>query len=299
MLKQKTGPVFISQLLDRHYQAKVLFSADIDIPPFDKTIFYQLHLPSVHVASGETSPIRDQWITNEFLAFIQSYDNKQPFFSFLLYDAAHGYCVEQAVRHKFPVKAIGCNRLFFKDSNREDIMNHYKNAVNFVDNEVHKILKTLEKKGLLRNTIVIITGDHGEEFNDNHQGYWGHAGNFTRYQIQTPLILYWPDTLPRVISHQTNHYELVPFLMKHMLGCKNPVSDYSVGDSLLTVTKRPYLLTGSYTNMGIVDKHTITTLLTSGDIIVSDQHARILPEAKKNTSHIKQALVDVRKYYAP
>ncbi|WP_244897234.1 hypothetical protein [Candidatus Coxiella mudrowiae] len=26
---------------------------------------------------------------------------------------------------------------------------------------------------LSKNTIVIITADHGEEFNENHQNYWG------------------------------------------------------------------------------------------------------------------------------
>ena len=297
MLKQKTGPVFIDQLLKQHYQTKILFSADIGIIPFDKTIFYQLKDLSANLVSSETSVIRDQWVTNQFLAFIESDENKQPFFSFLFYDTTHSYCTDQDIKIKHHVKSIGCNRLLLQDINRKDIINHYKNAVNFVDNEVQKILATLEKKGLLQNTIVIITGDHGEEFNDNQQGYWGHGSNFTHYQIQTPLIMYWPNTPPNTVSHQTNHYEIVPFLMKQMLGCKNPTSDYSVGDDLLTTTNRPYLLVGSYSSLGIIDKNTITTLLTSGDTSISDQQARTLPDSMKNDSYIKQALFDMRKYY--
>jgi hypothetical protein len=50
-------------------------------------------------------------------------------------------------------------------------------------------LDLLDKYDIDDNTIVIITADHGQEFNENKLNFWGHNGNFTKYQTQVPLII--------------------------------------------------------------------------------------------------------------
>ena len=50
-----------------------------------------------------------------------------------------------------------------------------------MDDLIGKVINQLKNKGLLENTIIIITGDHGQEFNDNKKGYWEHGGNFSKY----------------------------------------------------------------------------------------------------------------------
>jgi membrane-anchored protein YejM (alkaline phosphatase superfamily) len=39
---------------------------------------------------------------------------------------------------------------------------------------------------------VIVTSDHGEEFNDTGKNYWGHNGNFSPYQVAVPLLVRGP-----------------------------------------------------------------------------------------------------------
>ncbi|XCI75735.1 MAG: sulfatase-like hydrolase/transferase [Flavobacteriales bacterium] len=63
-----------------------------------------------------------------------------------------------------------------------------KNAIHFIDGLIGKILEDMKDKGLLERIVILITGDHSEEFNDNNKNYWYHVGNYTKYQIQTPMI---------------------------------------------------------------------------------------------------------------
>nr|WP_280124279.1 hypothetical protein [Coxiella endosymbiont of Ornithodoros amblus] len=39
-------------------------------------------------------------------------------------------------------------------------------------------MQTLKTHHVLKNTIVIITADHAEEFNKSHQNYWGHTSDY-------------------------------------------------------------------------------------------------------------------------
>jgi hypothetical protein len=49
--------------------------------------------------------------------------------------------------------------------------NLYKNSAYYVDSLVGRIIDDLKRNGRLNNTMVIITGDHGQEFNDNKKNY--------------------------------------------------------------------------------------------------------------------------------
>lgn len=68
----------------------------------------------------------------------------------------------------------------------------YIAEIEYLDKYLGKFLSELEKRGLLANSYVIFTSDHGEEFED-HQGWWH---GFTLYQemLHVPLIIKVPDT---------------------------------------------------------------------------------------------------------
>ncbi len=297
MLQQHQGAAFIHELFKKNYVAKVFYSSDISVPPMHKTIFSEIKDVSTSQSPGKTSVQRDQFVTNQFKEFLHTRNPQQPFFAFLFYDSAHSYCQAEGLTEVFPVKHQFCNRFISNKELMQDAINHYKNGLHFVDNEVQTVLNELKSRGLLDNTIVIITGDHGEEFNDSRQGYWGHGSNYTRYQVQTPLIIRWPGAHPKIFSYNTNHYDIVPTLMQKVLQCTNPVSDYSIGLGLFDKKDRPYILVGSYINMGIVEKNKNITLLTSGNIRIADNQANYLLNAKPDINIIAQALMQMRKYY--
>ncbi len=46
------------------------------------------------------------------------------------------------------------------------IKNRYLNSIAYVDSLMKQMLDSLKEKGLYEKTLIVITGDHGEEFLD-------------------------------------------------------------------------------------------------------------------------------------
>ncbi len=67
----------------------------------------------------------------------------------------------------------------------------YDASISYADEQIDLLLEHLERQGILRNTIVVITSDHGEEF-DEH-GFFLH-GNALYYElVHVPLIIVAPS----------------------------------------------------------------------------------------------------------
>jgi len=298
MLNQHRGPVFIQQLLKENYQLKVLASAELNFPAFDKTVFrdvpdLQIYMP------GNDPVIRDANMTNEFDTFIANRDTQRPFFGFLFYDTVHAFCSADAkYPQPFQPAIAQCNRVLLTN-NTDPIpyINRYKNAVHYVDGLVGKVLQTLKSQHLLKNTIIVVTADHGEEFNDEHLGYWGHASAFDPYQLRTPLIVYWPGMKPETIYYQTSHYDVVPTLMKKALGVTTPISAYSVGRSLFSSHRPPYLIVGSYVDYAILQPSQTTIIYSTNDYGITYPDGHIKPGAKLNPALIRSVYKKLNRYY--
>jgi hypothetical protein len=160
------------------------------------------------------------------------------------------------------------------DFDPKPYFNRYKNAVRYADKNISEILETLKKDGLLDNTIVVISSDHGEEFNDNRQNYWGHNGNFTKFQAKIPLVIHWPGKSAQTVTRRTSALDIVPTLLTEVLGCSNPVSDYSSGRSLWNTSERPFVFVSNYSRNALVEPDRITQIDEKGVLTVTDSHNR-------------------------
>lgn len=297
-VEQKKSPVLMDELTHQHYQFGIYASAELLMPSFNLNVFRSVKNLQVKTP-GKTVYDRDEKITQQFQQFLESTKKtQQPFFSFLFYDAAHGFCEQGNPVHLFQPTAKTCTRLLVTSkTDPTPYLNRYKNSLHYIDALVARDLKELKEKNLLNNTIVIITGDHSNEFNDNHSGYWEHTGNFTRYQIQTPLLIHWPGKTANTFTQRTSHYDIVPTLLTDVLNCKNSIGDYSIGQNLFSQQKPGYLLVHSYTNFGIIEPSRITTVLPSGDSRIDDPNGHPIPNAHLHLDVLKQAFNDMRRFY--
>lgn len=297
MTEQHQSPVLMNTLLKQHYQMGIFASAELTAPSFNKNIFSAIKNLQI-TTPGNTPYARDQFITQEFQQFMNKKNASSPFFVFLFYDAAHGYCKPGDPVNLFKPEIKVCNHFALNNfSDPIPYRNRYQNALYYVDGLVGKVLSDLKDRGLLKNTIVLLTGDHGNEFNDNHLGYWEHASNYTRYQVQTPLIVYWPGKSPQHFHYLTSHYDIAPSLLTMALGCKNPPQDYSIGRSLLDSDAPQYLFVSSYINIGIREPDRITTFFPTGDDEIDDLTGRTIPGAKLRLNIVQQVFTDMKKYY--
>lgn len=298
MLRQHRGPVLINQLLKDHYQMGIFRSASMKYPAFNKTVFRAVKNLQITTPGAESFD-RDREITKEFKHFIAKRNPNKPFFSFVFYDETHNYCDSSANYAKPFQPAIKvCNRLLLNnDTNPVPYLNRYRNAAHFDDTLVGQVLQTMKKKGLLKNTIVVITADHGEEFNESHRDYWGHASDYTPWQIHTPMIIYWPGKKHKIIHHLTTHYDLVPTLMTKALGCTNPISDYSVGVPMLTKGHRPFFIANSYIDYAIIKNNRVTRIYPEGNYAVFQFNGKPIPNAELNLKTLQQAFAQINRYF--
>jgi membrane-anchored protein YejM (alkaline phosphatase superfamily) len=296
--EEHTTPVLIDELLKNHYQMGIFASATLEKPNFRDVIFSSVYNALTN-QSGKTPFDRDIQITQEFKKFIASTrNNPNPFFSFVFYDGAHSYC--SYPENLLPIKPVkeSCNRVQYIHTNDSALyFNRYKNSLMIIDARIKEVLDTLQQNHLLEKTIVIITGDHGEEFDDNHQGYLGHASNYSVSQVLTPLIIYWPHVQPFVYEHLTSHYDIVPTLMKRLFNNTNSFADYSIGMDIYDPAPRPYFIISSYLNFGIVDQQSIVNIDKEGNFTLTDKNLHPLPNTQLNLNNLKYAFADLRKFY--
>ena len=108
------------------------------------------------------------------------------------------------------------------------ITNRYRNCLQELDAWLKQLTTTVD----MQNTILVLTGDHGEEFFEHSR--LGHASTLSDPQIQTVALIYVPGQAPRSIDAVTSHVDLMPTLMD-LLGWPQPVPPF--GRSLVNEVK--------------------------------------------------------------
>ncbi len=74
----------------------------------------------------------------------------------------------------------------------------YDGEIRYTDDGIGALLDGLRKRGLLNNTLIVVVGDHGEEFLDH--GGTGHTWTCYEELVHVPLILHAPWLKPAAAS---------------------------------------------------------------------------------------------------
>ncbi len=99
-------------------------------------------------------------------------------------------------------------------SDKDYVIAQYDGAVAYLDACLAKLLKALEERGVLEDTIIVLNSDHGETLYD-HECWFDHHGIYD-VTLHVPLILHYPGKVPagKVVEGYTSHPDLVPTLME-------------------------------------------------------------------------------------
>ncbi|WP_244943736.1 DUF3413 domain-containing protein [Vibrio algivorus] len=299
-LANHKSPVFIDRLQQMDYQLGLFASAKLTSPEFDQTVF--ANVKNLRIRSeGNTSPERDINLTKDWKNWYDKRDKSKPIFSFLFYDAPHAYDFPEGYPHQYTPMLKTINYLELNnDTDVKPFMNRYKTSVHFIDSLAKQVIDKLKETGDLDNTVLIITGDHAQELNDNKLNYWGHNSNFTPAQTKVPFIVVGPK-VPKNIGQQwgnefTSHEDIVPTLMSNYLGVDSATGDYSTGvDMFAAVQERPWVLISSYSGYGIVSKDSILEVGATGQSHFMDttNHPK---EGSPNYQYVQQALEQISRF---
>ena len=294
-----TQPLLVEQMLAEGYDVKAFSSATLVYPPFARLLF--ANVPDLRIESkGKTVYDRDCEITDEFISYINNCDDNRPFYSLLFYDLAHGYELPAEKLTRFTPSWKFANYLALNnDADPTPFWNLYRNCLFQIDSLVGRVIDRLEEKKLLDNTIVLITGDHGQEFNENKKNYWGHNSNYSPVQLRVPLLYFDAARAAAVRRHRTTHYDIAPTLLKSVLGVRNDVSDLGIGYMLEDSCSRDWHIVGNKDNYAFIREkdNVIIEKKYSGHIDVYDSLMNLRDDYKVNSRELNEAILKLNKLY--
>ena len=94
-----------------------------------------------------------------------------------------------------------------------EIIARYDGAIAYVDEEIGVLMDFLEKQGVLDESVVILTSDHGESLTE-HDIFFDHHGLYD-VTIRVPLIIWCPSMFSSHVrvSSLVQHVDLVPTVL--------------------------------------------------------------------------------------
>jgi len=154
------------------------------------------------------------------------HDNRDDFFLWLHYMDVHGpYGLLRNIAsllHSFPRRSA---------SRTVDINRHidlYDAQIRYEDKMFGSLLHTLTELDILKDTLVVVTADHGQQFMEH--GYYGHHSGLYDELIHVPLIIVGPGLKSRTITQQISLLDLAPTILD-IVGIEKPKT--FLGDTLL------------------------------------------------------------------
>ena len=88
----------------------------------------------------------------------------------------------------------------------------YYSEVRAIDQQLGETFERMRNEGLLDNTVIIITADHGEAIGE--EGMLGHGNGLLASVVRIPLILWAPGRLePRVDDRWVSLVDVLPTLL--------------------------------------------------------------------------------------
>lgn len=96
----------------------------------------------------------------------------------------------------------------------ENYTNRYDNGVLQADNYLKDIFSSLSEKGYLQNSIVVITGDHGEALGE--KGKFGHGRSIYTNQILTPILIYDSENVEYKNTSYASSIDIAPTIVDRL-----------------------------------------------------------------------------------
>jgi arylsulfatase A-like enzyme len=138
----------------------------------------------MYADAGRAKPAAE--VNAQFLEALNDYPGR-PFFAYLCYMDANAAVYDR----KF-------NTYFRRKAPMAEVSDSYDAGLRRLDASIGDLFADLSRRGILDNTIVVITSDHGESFpgvGDDHKEE-GHGSSLYPEQVRVPLFVVAPGRVP-------------------------------------------------------------------------------------------------------
>jgi len=170
--------------------------------------------------------------TRVLQSILEDHEEDEPFFIFTNYMDTHRcYKPLEALQEKHLGRSLGYRELVrlneevaatwpceekkargeLDESDVEDLRGLYAGEVETVDSHLGRVHQTLEDEGLLKDTLVVVTADHGENLGKTDEmgrQRMGHVASVSDAVLRVPLVVAHPDISERTVSRHVSITDL-------------------------------------------------------------------------------------------
>ncbi|GEM_PF-304134 len=173
--------------------------------------------------------LRSADINERALALLEETKRKSPFFLFINYMDSHMPYVPPSpfnaqfdgrdlhfkpyADHKLLTYEVDFGKRHVTATERRHLVSQYDGGIAYMDYEMGKLFSRLRELGLYENTLIIITGDHGEAFGE--RDVVQHAmGSAYQDEVHVPLLIKYPGQHEERRSDAlVSHVDLMPTVL--------------------------------------------------------------------------------------
>jgi hypothetical protein len=241
-LARKTGaqPIPLEVLRSLGYSESVYFVSDL----FKYEAIFDLYFKGIvsetyrRTDTDASVDVADGHMVDAYLAARAARASNRPYFDYIVFDSTHyDYQYPPGFERFTPVDTLarGIGPIIIGpdlDARRPRgpaIRNRYKNSIYYVDSLLRRIFAAMRLSGALDRTVVVVTGDHGEEFWE--QGRFGHGNAFNEAQLRVAFLMHLPGN-PTTRYTYGSHADVMPTIFDYM-GLDSSPFPFMTGKSLL------------------------------------------------------------------
>lgn len=183
-----------------------------DLDPDATGVGWNEYRARVYALPEELHPTR--WTGDQAVEFIGKYEREEPFFLKVSFARPHSpydppkRFMDMYKPEGMPAPSVGkWAGKYAKIDNPKDLnlwhgdlgveqarksRQGYYGSVSFIDEQIGRILKSLEERGMLEDTLIIFTADHGDMLGDHNLWRKSYA-----YQgsAHIPMLMRWPKSM--------------------------------------------------------------------------------------------------------
>jgi arylsulfatase A-like enzyme len=178
----------------------------------------------IYASAADVTSAACQWLSS----------TEQPFFAWAHFMDVHWpYYLEEALMDAQSIAGAwqdlglmhqwgnGRRNGLITDKIHHRFLRLYEESLQYLDEQIGRLLASLEEDGRAANTVIVVVSDHGEEFFDH--GRWGHwEDNLYDEIIKVPLIIRPPGHVgSQVVERQVTTLDVMPTILD-LCGCPLP-----------------------------------------------------------------------------
>jgi arylsulfatase A-like enzyme len=157
--------------------------------------------------------VDDRYTVSEAIQWIEGV-KREPFFLGLNFQSSHlPYVVPRDFPRRFGPAKLDFTIRFahFPQEKIEIVKDIYADSLAYVDAQIARLFEYLKSKGMWDNTIIVLTGDHGQAFYEH--GFASHASAIFDEVMKVPLVIRAPQVKPGTEDRLAQHVDIAPSIV--------------------------------------------------------------------------------------